>query len=643
MPFTTDAEAVAACNDPGWLLAPAPVLAAGALIGVEHEYQVFGAAGRQLDFRALIHTLQWDGLRLDPGDANAYRLRSGLVVTADGMEAETASPPIATAAGFDDEVVAWAARGKQELERALRTGYLLDGYSTHINVAHPGEHTGELAPLYALTFGPILARLIEGPGSLGIYVRPRPGRLELCGEFVTGERLRLAALFAVGTVRACAAGEHPPRLAARLLPGQERFGYRLHRTVSFGFDSYAAAGNHAFPLAAGGSASLAGLVRTSVDLACHHLDAIRADQRAALLRAALAGPLSPPRHRAPGLPARDPGRSAFGDVVDGVRRPGFSVRPEFSTWGHTVFRIERGDRAASLCIEGAALAPFLSELRSGALDSMIERALRSRTTAPALGPPGQPLRPGIYRSVADPLALVPEEISTKAGRPGRGKPGRVGKVPAVPAEPEPSPPPPPGAGEVPPRTRMPWRAVAAAALAAVVLLAGALVLLTAGTGEDAAGASSTRGPGATKTPAPASPGPVTETGGAGGSAIAGTPTPPATPSHQTTLPGSPAETIMPTSTASAAGTAPPPAASPTPSPPPPEPTSAITPGPSPTPSPTPTRVVEPSPTVTPTPTRTVPSPSPTPDGGPTLLPTIPPPAETAPPALTPCPPGQVCL
>ncbi len=579
MLFTTDVDAVAASNDPGWPLAPAPVLPPGALIGVEHEYQVFGAAGRQLDFRALIHSIPWDGLRLDPGDANAYRLRPGLVVTADGMEAETASPPVATAAGFDDEVVAWAARGKQELERALGTACRLVGYSTHINVALPGERAGELAPLYAQTFGPILARLIEGPGSLGIYIRPRPGRLELCGEYLTGERLRLAALFAVGSVRACAAGEHPPRLAARLLPGQERFGYRLHRTVSFGFDSYAAASNHAFPLAAGGSASLTGLVRASVDLACHHLDATRAGQRAALLRAAMAGPLAAPRELRSARPGRNPRRSAFGDMIVGVRRPGFSARPEFSNWGHTVFRIERGDHAAFLCIEGAALATFLSELRTGALDTMIERALNSSTPPPALGLPGHPLLPGVYGSVADPLALVPGEISTKAGRPGKETRGRVGKVPAVPAETGPALPPPPGSARVPPRTRMPWRTVAAAALASVLLLAGALVLVIGGTGEDSAGAGGAPGPGATATAAPASPDAATETGGAGGSAITGTPTPPGTPAHPPTLPASPADATVPTATAGAAATSQPPAESPTPTPPPPGPTAATTPSP----------------------------------------------------------------
>jgi hypothetical protein len=620
---------------------PAPEPAAGALIGVEHEYQVFGADGRQLDFRALIHSIEWDGLRLDPGDANAYRLRSGLVVTADGMEAETASPPVATTAGFDDEAVAWAARGKQELERGLGPDYRLNGYSTHISVAFPAERAEDLARLYALTFGPILARLIEGPGSLGLYVRPRPGRLELCGEYVTGERLRLAALFAVGSIRACAAGEHPPRLAARLLPGQERFGYRLHRTEAFGFDSYAAAGNHAFPLVAGGSASLGDLARTAVGVACRQLIGTGPAESRAMLRAALEGPLHNPEAAEPQAARRSPGRSVFGEAVEGVQRPSFRVRPEFATWGHTVFRAERDGRSAAFCVEGASLGAFLAELRTGALDSTIERALESGSQAPALGLPGQPVRPGIYGSVADPLALVPEEIPTKAGRQGKGKPWRLGKVSAVPAGPEPAPPPPPGSVEVPPRTRMPWRAVAAAALAAVALLAGALVLLTGGGGDSG---------GAAGTPRPASPGPVTDTGGAGGSGASGTAGPSETPPVAATVPGSATEGTAAAGGAGASETPRPLAATATHTPTQPaEPTPAATPTAtqtlSPAPTPTPTRMVEPTPTATATPTRIVepsPTPSPTPDGGPTLVPTLPPPAETASPVSTPCPPGQVC-
>lgn len=624
---------------------------AGSLVGVEHEYRILGADGRQEDFRGLIHSLRWDGLRLDPGDLNAYRLRSGLVVTADGMEAETASPPVTVGRGFANTVAAWAAAGRLELERALGGGYRIEGYSTHISVALPGENAEDIARLYALTFGLVFARLVEGPESLGVYVRPRPGRLELCGEYVDGERLGMAAEYAVGSVRASAAGKHPPEVAARLLPGQERFGYRLHRTQAFGFDSYAARGHDPYPLATGGSASLANLTRTAVDLACDRLEAHPHRQRDALLWAALHGPLAACRSTPAGEPGEYPARSPFGEVVDCVQRPAFRVRPEFATWGHTVFRVERRGRAAAICVEGATLGAFLAELQTGTLDSTIERALEAGSLAPALGAPGQPVRPGIYGSVADPLALVPEEIPTKAGRRGKGQHGRIGKVlpwPAVPAETAPAGPPrPAGRGQLTPKPHMPWWAVAVATLAAVAILGGAVALLAGGGGED---------PGdAVPTPSPASPGgagPATAAGGAGGAGVAGTPGPSETPPLPATVPGSPAEGTVAAGGAAATGTPQPPAATVTltptgPTEPTPASTPPATPTLSPTPAPTPTRVVDPSPTATATPTRLVelsptPTLTPTPDGGPTLVPTIPPAGETAPPAPTPCPPGTVC-
>ena len=49
--------------------APA-VAAAGALVGIEHEYRVLDLLGRQVDFRTLLHTLPVDGERLDPGFAD---------------------------------------------------------------------------------------------------------------------------------------------------------------------------------------------------------------------------------------------------------------------------------------------------------------------------------------------------------------------------------------------------------------------------------------------------------------------------------------------------------------------------------------------------------------------------------------------
>ena len=243
-------------------LAPAP----GALIGVEHEYRVLDVDGAPVDFRTLIHTLPIDGLRIDPGDTNAYRLRSGLVLTADDAEAELATPPIATGRGFASEAEAWSARGRRALERLLPAAYHLEGFSTHINVAMPDDLVDEVAVRYLRSFGLALAWLLESPHSLGIYVRPRPGRLELCGDFVDGERLAECVAFAVGSARACAAvidgrlpaSAIPPGLAANILPGLERYGHRLHRHLAFEFDAYTDPRSSEFPLADGSGQTISG-------------------------------------------------------------------------------------------------------------------------------------------------------------------------------------------------------------------------------------------------------------------------------------------------------------------------------------------------------------------------------------------------
>ena len=94
-----------------WLCLRLSHQAAAALIGLEHEYRLI-KDGAALDFRGLIHELRVPGRRLDPGDANAYRLPSGLALTCDDAEAEIASPPLATSPGFTAAIAGWATAGR---------------------------------------------------------------------------------------------------------------------------------------------------------------------------------------------------------------------------------------------------------------------------------------------------------------------------------------------------------------------------------------------------------------------------------------------------------------------------------------------------------------------------------------------------
>ena len=632
---------------PDWRLPAAPPGPA-ALVGIEHEYRVFAGEGPQVDFATLIHGLPLDGLWLDPGDLNACRLRSGLVVTADGMEAEAASPPVETLPGFDGLLAAWAAAGRAAIERALGEGYRLEGYSTHISVSLPGSHAA--AERYARTFGPVLARLIEGPDSLGIYVRPRPGRIEFCGEYAAGDRLRFAARFAVASVRALAAGEWPPELAPALLPGEERFGYRLHRTLAFGFDSYEAGPAELLPTAGGGAIPIGALIERAVSIARGHSGEPPATWRV-LHAAALAGPLRAAENPGDAATLHAGPRSLLGAILDPRERPSFRVEPEFATWGHTVFRAARAGRSAAICVETPALQSFFAHLSSGALDSEIVGALEAPGDAPALGAPGEPVAPGIYSAVADPGVLIPAELPSDPGRkhtgarPGKQPPGRIGKVLLWPPAPLPVPLPQPlspARPDAPGRgPSVPWWGVLVAAVAALGVLAGAFALLN---GDDTATPAPTATaipspgasvPGALESPSAAPSASSTVASGSpsatpGEAALTSVPTegpplPAPTGASETPLPGASTSTPSPTSTLEPTipGAIPSPTSTPSSTPtqtmtatsvptatptrtptPTASPTKVLDPTTTPTPTPTPTSTRVLDPTVTPTPTKT---------------------------------------
>jgi len=83
--------------------------------------------------------------------------------------------------------------------------------------------------------------LMDRTSSPGLLVRPRPGRLELCGEYVDGVAARGALAFAVGSVRALARGDRRAlaelAVRVRLEPAVERYGLYVDRRA-FGPDLY---------------------------------------------------------------------------------------------------------------------------------------------------------------------------------------------------------------------------------------------------------------------------------------------------------------------------------------------------------------------------------------------------------------------
>lgn len=423
------------------------------LVGVEHEYEVSDAAGKRVDFRELIHTLTIDGRRLDPGDTNAYRLASGLALTADEQEAEIATPPVPVRRGFGDEIDALALLGRDSLHASLPVGYMTRGYSTHISVSVSGVDGDSLAQRYALTFGPAFAALAESPGSLGIYVRPRPGRLELCCDFVSGERLAMACVFAAGTVRACvdaamhgSVRELPPPLAAKLLPAHERYGYRLHRTASFGFDTYASGRATVLPLAAGGTVTLGERIaegwRVTERMLGSALDAASRRTGRRLASGNLRLGVDDAPNGARGV-RHEPG-AVPPQPVDCYDRPAFRVTPVLATWDFSVFRFE-GQRTVYANVPRWALQDFNRKLQTGKLDAVVAEYLSARSARRVLAQRSETALPGLFDQLTDtPADLLPRErppAGVAGVRPGKamestrqGKlPGRPGKRPVAPA------------------------------------------------------------------------------------------------------------------------------------------------------------------------------------------------------------------
>lgn len=214
-------------------------------VGVEHEYVVHGPTGR-IDVRTIVDTLNL-GVRADPTDPHAQRCPWGGVVTADGPEAEVATPPVDVAPGAAVQVVALAAVGRAALAEALGDGCRLEGFSTHLNVSAPRRGEQRHALRFATVFAPSLMLLLDRSTSPGLLVRPRPGRLELGGEFADGRDLEVPLTFAIGaTLAAVTMSRRVARdlaVEVSLQAAVERYGWYVDRGA-FGPDLYAL-GRHA--------------------------------------------------------------------------------------------------------------------------------------------------------------------------------------------------------------------------------------------------------------------------------------------------------------------------------------------------------------------------------------------------------------
>lgn len=380
------------------------------LVGLEQEYAVRDAhGGRGVDFATVLACRPDAGRRLDPADPLASRRPTGIVLTADGAEAEVAAPPVPLRPGFTAEVDGWAALARSEVAGFVPAGTRVTGYSTHLSVSVGGP-VDEIARLFASTFAPALLLCARDAGAAGLFARPRSGRVEIGLPFLEGPALRAAALLAAGGVAACAAAAEgvagddslPPRVQARLVPSVHRYGWYVDRAAfrvgsrerlrtatgrrirprdhaGMAWDAATAAlGDAAGPADLAGGAWLAGGVPIGFDPPG---PPVAPGELVALLS---------PRHRPAGL------------SVDAVA----------ATWDFAVLRFATpGSRAAYACVPRDDLAPFFERLDRGALDALLLAYLAAPPGERRLEHHAQTGAPGLYDEVRIGPNLTPPERS----------------------------------------------------------------------------------------------------------------------------------------------------------------------------------------------------------------------------------------
>ena len=278
--------------------------------------------------------------------------------------------------------------------------------------------------------------------SPGLLVRPRPGRTELCGEFLEDEPLAAVAAFVAGSTRACAAAVRrpggrtalPPRLDVRLARAVHRYGWYVDRRA-FGADLHAAGRRALLPRAAGGTICAQSHLELAWAAARQALagDAAAADLNAA--EAMVTGCLPLPAEQ--GQPDDAPGGQCDDDVrfpLDGTvfpdrprlcahTRPGFTLRPVAATWDFTVFEARGPARSAYACIPRDSLPGFAAALEDGALDDAIAAYLALPSRRRVLSASQQTTRLGLYDQIAAPAGLLTPERDPQTGRQESGAQG----------------------------------------------------------------------------------------------------------------------------------------------------------------------------------------------------------------------------
>ena len=375
------------------VLDPAPAGERGR-VGVEHEYRLWNHA-EQTDFRVLLPLVAGDLRCLDPGDPRARRLPSGVALTADGLEAELATPPVRVGPGVGRTLDLMLAAERSILAAEAREHAVtsLTGFSTHVNVGVPDSEVVTVARRLANECAVAIGLLAEPSDSSGLLVRPRRGRLEVGGEYAEGSDLEVLVTVLLAAVRglrtgAGPAGQPPPVLE----PSREKFGWYLP-----------AAG---WPT--GGAARTA--ISDFWTWARPHALALGLDPQAVDVLAD-SGPLRSQSQR--------PTEACSVEAPGAMAPPAYDTRPRtrpsgvvaetvWLTWQHAVWRCARDRGVLHAVVDADQEAEFLRRLDEGEYDQVLARELRRGARTRSLVVNAQLVGPSWWHRVR-PGALVPAE------------------------------------------------------------------------------------------------------------------------------------------------------------------------------------------------------------------------------------------
>lgn len=265
--------------------------------------------------------------------------------------------------------------------------YDLTGYSTHLSVELPDALTAHVAHLFAQSFAPALMLLMDQRDTPGLLCRPRPGRLELGGDYAKGDDLRAALLMALGGVLACVAriereprgAVFPPLVRVAAEWGVDRFGWYVERTA-FGADLYASGRRTMLQRRSRRRRRIEAQQQLE---ACWRsaeraLGELISSEERRLMEARITGAVELPcEHEVDEAPEYEwsaPRPSPHGLAARSWRRPRYDVEAVAATWDFCVLRI-RGARDLYLNVPRADFETVGCELDEGLLDARVNEGL----------------------------------------------------------------------------------------------------------------------------------------------------------------------------------------------------------------------------------------------------------------------------